>query len=116
MFCDPLSSGAEGPIPVVLSAEEFQMGSDPEVDPMTRDSEKPQHPVVFSEQFAIGRYPLSFSEYKLFGNSTGHPLPDDEGLGRDGMPAIHISWNDATQYCHWLSEQTGRKYRLPTGS
>jgi formylglycine-generating enzyme required for sulfatase activity len=27
---------------------------------------------------------------------------------------INVSWNDANAYAKWLSEQTGRAYRLPT--
>jgi sulfatase modifying factor 1 len=29
-------------------------------------------------------------------------------------PVIHISWNDATAYCKWLKETTGKDFRLPT--
>jgi formylglycine-generating enzyme required for sulfatase activity len=29
-------------------------------------------------------------------------------------PVIHVSWNDATEYCKWLSRQSGKTYRLPT--
>jgi formylglycine-generating enzyme required for sulfatase activity len=25
-----------------------------------------------------------------------------------------VSWNDATAYCQWLSQKTGKTYRLPT--
>jgi formylglycine-generating enzyme required for sulfatase activity len=27
---------------------------------------------------------------------------------------IHVSWNDAVEYCRWLSRKTGSAYRLPT--
>ncbi|KAB2870403.1 MAG: SUMF1/EgtB/PvdO family nonheme iron enzyme [Bacteroidales bacterium] len=29
-------------------------------------------------------------------------------------PVIHISWNDAVAYSQWLSQKTGKKWRLPT--
>lgn len=29
-------------------------------------------------------------------------------------PALGMSWRTAQAYCLWLSEQTGKKYRLPT--
>jgi formylglycine-generating enzyme required for sulfatase activity len=29
-------------------------------------------------------------------------------------PVTGIRWHDACQYCHWLSQKTGRIYRLPT--
>jgi Uncharacterized conserved protein len=25
-----------------------------------------------------------------------------------------VSWDDAMAYCRWLTEQTGKSYRLPT--
>jgi formylglycine-generating enzyme required for sulfatase activity len=29
-------------------------------------------------------------------------------------PAIGMTWHNATTFCKWLSQKTGRKYRLPT--
>lgn len=40
----------------------------------------------------------------------GNPRPASE----DNHPVIHVSWNDAVAYANWLSEQTGRTWRLPT--
>ena len=30
------------------------------------------------------------------------------------QPVIRINWYRANEFCHWLSEQTGKKFRLPT--
>jgi len=30
------------------------------------------------------------------------------------QPVIRISWHEANDFCHWLSEKTGRRFRLPT--
>lgn len=35
-------------------------------------------------------------------------------FGHHGFPAICMSHANATGFCAWLSEKTGRKYRLPT--
>ncbi len=35
------------------------------------------------------------------------------GYGKD-YPAFGMSWLNATTFCKWLSEKTGKKYRLPT--
>ncbi len=29
-------------------------------------------------------------------------------------PVIHVSWNDATEYCQWLNNKMNATYRLPT--
>jgi formylglycine-generating enzyme required for sulfatase activity len=38
----------------------------------------------------------------------------DRGFGHQGYPAISLTFHAAEQYCRWLSEKTGKKYRLPT--
>lgn len=38
------------------------------------------------------------------------------GFGRTGMPAIGVTHHAAEQYCRWLSQKTGRRYRLPTAA
>ena len=30
------------------------------------------------------------------------------------QPVIRISWNEATKFCEWLSEKTGKRFRLPS--
>ncbi|MEC9233810.1 MAG: SUMF1/EgtB/PvdO family nonheme iron enzyme [Planctomycetota bacterium] len=38
----------------------------------------------------------------------------DRGFGHDGYPAISMSLKGAIQFADWLSEKTGRTYRVPT--
>jgi formylglycine-generating enzyme required for sulfatase activity len=38
----------------------------------------------------------------------------DFGFGHDGWPVICVSFQGAAVFCEWLSELTGRSYRLPT--
>jgi sulfatase-modifying factor enzyme 1 len=33
-----------------------------------------------------------------------------------GHPVVCLTWSDAQDYVHWLSENTGKKYRLPSES
>jgi formylglycine-generating enzyme required for sulfatase activity len=41
-------------------------------------------------------------------------LPPDRGFGHEGFPAISMSYQCATAFCQWLSERSGKNYRLPT--
>jgi formylglycine-generating enzyme required for sulfatase activity len=69
--------------------------------------EKPVHRVSIGK-FAMGKFEVTFAE------ATGREKPSDRGWGRGNRPVIKVSWNDATAYAKWLSNQTGKTYRLPT--
>jgi formylglycine-generating enzyme required for sulfatase activity len=40
--------------------------------------------------------------------------PMDHGWGHDGFPVTNQHVNASQMYCRWLSDKTGRKFRLPT--
>lgn len=44
----------------------------------------------------------------------GHPQTDLGLIYEPKQPAIGMSWRAAQAYCRWVSDQTGRHYRLPT--
>ena len=79
-------------------------------------SEQPTRNVTI-KPFAMGKFEVTFEEYKRFAIATKRlPLPHDEDWGRGRRPVINVSWDDAKAYADWLSKQTGKRYRLPTES
>ena len=93
---------------IIPNSKRFMMGSNEHSD------EQPVHEVVINYDFEIAKYPVTFEEYDLFCEDTGREKPDDEGWGRGKRPVINVSWNDAKEYCKWISKKTGENYRLPT--
>jgi formylglycine-generating enzyme required for sulfatase activity len=114
VFRARLADGSEGPEMVVIPAGEFWMGSDKAQDKETSDDELPRHRVTIARSFALGRYPVTFAEYERFADATDRDLFDDGGWGRGNRPVINVTWKGAAAYCEWLSQQTRRRYRLPT--
>ena len=100
---------------IVVPAGSFTMGA-----PATEShapgyaTEIPQQLVTFSKPFAVSKYELTFADWDACvsaGGCNGYK-PTDQGWGREQRPAINVSWEDAQQYVAWLSEVTGKTYRL----
>jgi len=81
----------------------FSMGSAPGEG---HENERPTHQ-VFVEDFFIGRFPVTFSEYDVFCAATGCSYPDDYGEGRGSRPVIFVDWFDAVAHCNWRSIAEG---------
>ena len=111
VFRDRLKSGADGPEMVTVPAGSFEMGDHEERYDI---DELPLHHVRIQKPFAMGRYEVTFEEYDQYAKATGRKPPDDVRWGRGRRPVIKITWHQATDYAKWLSEQTGKRYRLPT--
>src|SRR5215472_7037245 len=110
-FRDRLKGGTKGPEMVVVPAGSFQMGN---VEGGGEKGELPVHAVTIQKPFAIGRYEVTFNEYDQFAKATNRKPPADQGWGGGHRPVINVSWEDVNAYVKWLSEQTGKRYRLPT--
>jgi formylglycine-generating enzyme required for sulfatase activity len=111
LFRDRLKSGGDGPEMVVIPSGKFRMG---DIQGRHGKDEQPIHEVQIRRSFAVSRYEITFDQYDQFAKATGGKLPDDEGFGRGRLPVIFVSWNDAVAYAEWISQQTGKRYRLPT--
>ncbi len=76
--------------------------------------ERPAHQVTLAP-FAIGKYEITNAQYEQF--DPEHRSYRDGFSWRDDEPVVQVSWNNAAEYCNWLSEQNGLApvYDLKTG-
>lgn len=101
---------------------------------------RPQRMITIND-FSIGKYEITVAQFSHFVTATAYITDAEKGEGstilkggewstidsvnwrhdtkgdintRINNPVIHVSWNDAVEYCKWLSSITGRHYRLPT--
>jgi formylglycine-generating enzyme required for sulfatase activity len=127
------------PVPVLLRREfepemvwvaagEFWMGSE-KGDRGTLEREKPDHQVDL-DGYWIGKTPVTVAEFARFVERSGYhttaennesertwrrPMGKGSHLaGRESHPVIQVSWEDAMEYCRWLSRMSGRQYGLPS--
>lgn len=102
---------------VKVPAGSFIMGSQAQPDEM------PQTVVKIDKPYWIGRFEVTNRQFRQF-NPT-HDSRDEHRhgyqFGRKGysmngedQPAVRISWQEAMEFCKWLSEKTGMKFTLPT--
>ncbi|MCB2101533.1 MAG: formylglycine-generating enzyme family protein [Rhodobacterales bacterium] len=108
---DTLRDGTPGPRMVVLRGGTFRQGSDEGVGDF---DEHPALDVTLARPFAMALHPVTFEDYDRYCAATGVAPPDDSGWGRGARPVINVSWEEAQAYARWISERTGRRYRLPT--
>ncbi len=94
---------------VAINSGNFLMGSvNGDLD------EKPIHKVKISRDFYMGAYEVTNKQYEKY-DPSHKELRGKMGFSKtDNEAAVFISWQDATNFCRWLSEKEGLPYRLPT--
>ena len=102
----------ECPKMVVIPSGRFTMGASSSEG--GDDDERPMRRVRIDYQFAVGVYEVTFDEWYacVDAGGCGNYIPDDKGWGRGNRPVINVSWYDAQSYVRWLSDRTGKTYRL----
>ena len=98
---------------VVIPTGSFTMGS-PSTEKGHKTTEAPQHRVTIAKSFAVSKYELTFADWDacVKGGGCNDYKPPDQGWGRGQQPVINVNWDDAQQYVAWLSQVTGKTYRL----
>jgi len=129
------------PAMVVIPTGSFQMGA-PDNEDDHKAAETPQHQVTIGKGFAMARSAITVGQFREFVRASGY-VPDsvkldgasvyDEQSGAlrddpratwqddyaghragENLPVVNISWGDAKAYADWLSQRTGKVYRLPS--
>jgi formylglycine-generating enzyme required for sulfatase activity len=101
---------------IVVPAGAYWQGSN-DNSKLALNIEKPRRLVTIDEPFAVSIHEVTMAEWDTcYDDKACMSYPTDNGWGRADRPVIMVSWNDAGQYLHWLSEKSGQSYRLPSES
>ena len=96
---------------IVIPAGWFLMGSE-----TGQENERPLHR-VWVDAFSLAECQVTNAEYSEFISATGKGIPPfwhDSNLNHPSQPVVGVSWFEAIAYCDWLTELTGKRFRLPT--
>lgn len=100
---------AATPEMVLVDGGVFQMGG------YVSEGEEPVHRITVNT-YHIGKYPVTVRQYRSFCAATRRDMP----CGQDGWdcndqaPVVNVTYNDALDYCDWLSKNYGGNWRLPS--
>jgi formylglycine-generating enzyme required for sulfatase activity len=119
---------------VVIPTGQYLMGSsEKDIDNgIAAENEGPQHKVVIAQPIAVSRFEVTRDEFETFVGSSGYKIGDrcytfennlpqertDRSFRNPGFaqtsnhPAVCVNWTDAKAYVVWLSQKTGKPYRL----
>ncbi len=76
--------------------------------------EKPAKRVAVSA-FRMARTETTVGQWRTFCLATHRNMPESPWFEQtEQHPVVNVSWDHAQAYCKWLSEVTGKNYRLPT--
>ena len=106
------------------------------------EHEYPQHRVKITKPFQMGIHEVTVGQFRQFVSRSGYKTDAElDGIGGFGMdlstgriegwqpkynwmncgfhqseehPVLNITWDDASEFCKWLSKKEGKTYRLPT--
>lgn len=112
---------------VVVDRGSFQQGANGNG---AGPDELPRHAVKIAYTLAVSRFEITRAQFNVFVNASGYnfggdpscdkKLPDGNARSwkmpgfaqRDDEPVVCVSWFDASAYAQWMSQVTGKPYRL----
>lgn len=104
----------------LVPSGKFLMGSR-EDNPRARSDEFPQRSIEIPYQYWVGRYPVTNEQFAKFLEDTHQKHTwEYDWKEKVNNPVVKVSWDDAQEYCSWLTQRFGNRlpegyvFRLPT--
>lgn len=95
---------------ITIPSGEFVMG---DVNNLGDEDEKPVHN-VYLDSYKISKLEITFNQFDKYSQATLLWDPSSEGWGREDRPVINVRLGEASIFCEWLTEYTGKTIILPT--
>ena len=115
----------------LMPGGEFEMGS-ARREPGRRSNEV-QRPVILKRPYYLATTEVTNGQFRRFREAHSSGIYRSKTLDLDNQPVVDVSWNEAVEFCNWLSAQEqlepayakgddgwklvsplGNGYRLPT--
>lgn len=108
---------------IPLQGGRYMMGA-PTTARRVEAEEKPAHFVHLSKPFFIAQREVTVGQFRKFVAETGYTTEAERARDKrtwkapgypqdDSHPVVCVTWNDATDFCKWLSKREKQRYRLP---
>jgi len=94
------------PLMVVLPPGRFRMGS---ID--GNSWEMPRHAVSIGRRYAMARFEITERQWQA---CVADGYCAEHAGNNVKLPVTKVRWQDTHDYVEWLSDKTGRSYRLPS--
>ena len=78
------------------------------------ENAQPVHMVKVEKPFKMSVFEVSNKEYGAYLKATGVQYRNKKLLQNESAAVAYVSWDDAKAYAAWLSQVSGKHYRLPT--
>jgi formylglycine-generating enzyme required for sulfatase activity len=104
----------------LIPAGQFVMGA---TDGAGEVDEAPASVVRIERPFYMGKVEVTNAQYALFDSTHDSAyisiLNKDQSIrgeaaNREQQPVIRVNWNQAQEFCRWLSREAGAQFDLPT--
>ncbi|WP_406858427.1 SUMF1/EgtB/PvdO family nonheme iron enzyme [Alsobacter sp. KACC 23698] len=105
---------SERPAVVMVAPGAFQYRVAGDFAVAGRTVNAPLRTYAFSKPLIVMQRQVSAAEFDRCVAAGGCDRRSGGEGGRPDLPAIGVSWQDATAYAAWFSRQTGEAWRLPT--